>query len=269
MDDRTYGEGVSHPRWTWLSALGLVMIGMAPFLMLGAVVFSFWGTNLSEDLPFFLALIVLPWTAAYLVLRFGTWARAVAIIVALATAPLMFWTTFGLTSPASVFDFAPGLLVLPGVIFAVSGAIGSIVARRRGHLVVGRQGWERTATNAIVAVLAVLVSFSVVLTLGSRSVADAAGVDGEVRISGFAFDEDAYRFEAGSRLLVRNDDALSHSFTIDALGIDVALGPWSSEIVEIPSQPGTYVVYCRPHVMDGENPGSDPADPMASSFTIR
>lgn len=266
MGERPYNEGVSRPRWTWLSALGLVMIGAAPFLMLMAGLI--WGMDLSEDLPFFLALIVLPWTAAFLVIRFGAWARTVAIIVALASGTLMFWTAFGLRLPASVFDFVPSLLVLPGAILAVAGAIGSIVAGRRGHLVVRREGRERTATNTVVAVVGILAAFSVVLTLSSRSVADPVAAGGEVRLSSFAFDEDAYTFEAGSSLLVRNDDPVSHTFTIDALGIDVALGPWSSEIVEIPSAAGTYVVYCRPHVMDPENPGSDPEDTMASTFTI-
>lgn len=266
MEERPYDEGVSRPRWTWLSALGLAMIGAGPFLMLMAGLI--WGMDLSEDLPFFLALIVLPWTAAFLVIRFGAWARTVAIIVALASGTLMFWTAFGLRSPASVFDFVPGLLVIPGALLAIGGAIGSIVAGRRGHLALGREGRERTATNAVLAVVGVLAALSVVLTLSSRAVADPAAADGEVRLSSFAFDEDAYTFEAGSSLLVRNDDPVFHSFTIDALGIDVALGPWSSEIVDIPSAPGTYVLYCRPHVMDTENPGSDPEDPMASTFTV-
>jgi hypothetical protein len=56
-----------------------------------------------------------------------------------------------------------------------------------------------------------------------------------------------------------------HTFTVEDLDIDVELGPGSSELIEIPAQAGTYVVFCRPHTMDTENPGEDD---MAATLTI-
>jgi plastocyanin len=64
---------------------------------------------------------------------------------------------------------------------------------------------------------------------------------------------------------VRNDDPFLHTFTVDDLDIDEAMSPGSEELIEIPSEPGTYVVYCRPHTSDPDDPSSDD---MTATLTI-
>jgi hypothetical protein len=116
----------AHAKWTRFAALGLVMVGLGPFLMVTAALI--WGLDVAADLPFFLTLAILPWVAAFLVWRFGTWAKIVGIVVALAGIAAMFWTAFGLAAPASFFDFVPGLLVVPGALIDIVGSVAAIVA---------------------------------------------------------------------------------------------------------------------------------------------
>jgi hypothetical protein len=66
-------------------------------------------------------------------------------------------------------------------------------------------------------------------------------------------------------VLVQNDDPFTHTFTIDELGIDIELGPYSEELVELPGDSGTYVLYCEPHTSDTEEPSDDD---MAAELTI-
>jgi hypothetical protein len=262
MDNEvSVSEAAPRARWSWLAALGLVMIGLAPLLMLVATLV--WGLEVEAgEVSFLAVVIVIPLVAAFLVWRFGTWAKVLAIVVALAGVGAMFWTAFGLAAPNSFFDFVPGLLVIPGAIIAIAASVGAIVAARRGHLTVERTGGERRAVTAVIAVVGVLAALSGVLTVLTRS---TVGSTADVHLASFAYDQSAYAFGGGSSIVVRNDDPFLHTFTIDTLGIDVALGPNSAEVVEIPAQPGTYVVYCRPHT---SNPDAPTADDMASQLTV-
>lgn len=250
-------------RWTRLGVLGLVMVGSAPFLMLVAGLV--WGLDLAEAWVFLAPTIVLPWVAALLVWRFGTWAKIVAIVIALAALALMFWTAFGLAVPTSFFDFAPGLLLVPGALVAVIALIGAIISGRRGHLVAARAGGERRAINIVVVLVGALAAFSAVATIVSRTSVDAADAAAAVQLKDIAYDQDSYEVPGGSQVVVRNDDPFLHTFTVDALGIDVQLGPNSSVLVDIPERAGTFVLYCRPHTIDPESPTSDD---MAATLTI-
>ncbi len=264
MDQRDENsERALRARWTQLAALGLVMIGLAPFLMLGAALL--WGLDVSEEIAFFVPPIVVPWLGAFLVWRFGTWAKIVAIVIALAGLALLFWTAFGLAHPASFFDFVPGLLVIPGALIAIVASIAGIVAKRRGHMVAAPEGGERRAMSVVIAVVGALAVVSAVLTISSRSSVDATDAAAEVDLHDFEFDRAAYSVPGGSTVVVRNKDPFAHTFTVDALGIDVVLGPGEAQVVTIPSQAGTYVVYCSLHTSNPENPTSDD---MASSLQI-
>ncbi len=258
------GGGTRRTRWTQLTAVGLVMIGLAPLLMLGAALI--WGLDVGGEAGFFAVTVVVPWLAAFLVWRFGTWAKIVAIVVALASAAVLFWTAFGLASPASFFDFVPGLLVIPGVIITIVASVAALVAGRRGHTVTGREGGERRAITIVVAVVGGLALISAVLTVATRSTTDTSAAASQVEMKDFSYDQAAYQAAGGSQLAVRNDDPFRHTFTIDELGIDVQVGPGSSALVDIPGEAGTYVVYCTYHTSDPKNPT---ADDMASVLTIK
>ena len=250
-------------RWTQLAALGLVMIGLAPFLMLAGALL--WGLDVGDQIAFFVPFIIVPWVAAFLVWRFGTWAKIVAIVVALAGLATLFWTAFGLAYPSSFFDFVPGLLVIPGAIIAIVGSIAGMVANRRGHLVAGREGGERRAIGIVVAVVGVLAVVSAVLSVSSRSNVTTTDAAAQVEMKNFEFDQASYSAPGGASVGVRNEDPFAHTFTIDELGIDIHLGPGDGVVVDLPAQAGTYVLYCTLHTADPQNPTSDD---MAASFTV-
>ena len=106
------------------------------------------------------------------------------------------------------------------------------------------------------------------LTLAGRETVDdeaAAGADVSVDLKDFNFDQDAYDVTGGGTVIVKNSDPVFHTFNIDALDIQVDLGPGSEKLVTIPDEPGTYVVYCNPHTEDKDDPGKDD---MAAEVTI-
>ena len=256
-------ETAARPRWTRLAALGLFMVGLAAFLMVAAALI--WGVDVANELPFFVSLAIVPWIGAFLVWRFGTWAKVVGIVIGLASIGTMFWTAFGLAEPASFFDFVPGLLVVPGALIAIGASVAAIVAGRRGHTTVVREGTERRAISAVVAVVGALAAVSAVLTVAGRSTVDTPEGATTVTLGDFAYDRSAYDVTGGAQVVVRNDDPFLHTFTIDDLDIDVELGPNGSALADIPAEAGTYVVYCRPHTVDPDDPG---ADDMASTLTV-
>ena len=114
--------------------------------------------------------------------------------------------------------------------------------------------------GAILAVLAVLGVVSLALTLTGKDTVDAdlaADADLIVDLQSFEFDEEEYAIRGGSTVLVHNSDPFAHTFTVEALGIDVDLGPGSEALVTIPEQPGNYVLFCEPHTSDPDDPSED------------
>ena len=73
---------------------------------------------------------------------------------------------------------------------------------------------------------------------GRETVSDeaAANADLVVDLEDFEFDEDAYEVPAGGTVLVKNEDPVIHTFTIEDLDIDVDLGPGSEKLVEMPER---------------------------------
>ena len=208
--DPVANDATVKARWTRLATLGLFMVGLAAFLMIAASLI--WGVDVADDLPFFLSLVIVPWVAAVLVWRFGTWAKVVGIVVALASIGAMFWTAFGLAAPASFFDFVPGLLVVPGALIAIVSSIGAIVAKRRGHGTPASEGGERRAITAVVAVVGLLAALSAVLTVVGRSTVDTPDGATTVALGNFEYDRSEYEVPGGSQVVVRNDDPFLHTF---------------------------------------------------------
>ena len=117
----------------------------------------------------------------------------------------------------------------------------------------------------MVAVVGVLAALSAVLTVVGRSTVDTPDGATTVSLGNFEYDRPVYELPGGSQVVVRNDDPFLHTFTVDELGIDVELGPNGSALVDIPNDSGTYVLYCRPHTMNPDDPGPDD---MAASLTV-
>lgn len=255
-------EGLA--RWTRLAVLGLVMVALGPILMIaGAVI---WGMS-TEDITFFLIPSIVPLVAAFLVWRFGMWAKIVGAIAAFLAAGMLFWTAFGLAAPQSFFDFMPGLLVIPGGIIAIVGCIGAIVAERRGNVTAEAVGGERRALRIVSAVVIALAVLSAVVTFAGRSTVDAGEADTTIVLSDFEFDQESYDFSSGTTILVKNEDAFLHTFTVEEWDVDEVLGPGSETLIEVPDAPGEYIVFCRPH-SDPESP--DPAgEDMAARVSVQ
>lgn len=267
METTTVTPTPAVARRTRLAVLGLSMMALGPLLMFAAGLI--WGLELGAEVVILIVAIALPAIAAVLVGRFGRWAKIVGIVVAVLVGVPLFWTAFGLGSPQSFFDFVPGLLVLPGAVIAIVGCVGALLAGRRED----RDATSTTAgpaprgraVPAIVGVVAVLAAVSAILTFTSRSTVDATEAALEVHQEDFAFGESSYTVTGGSQVAVRNGDPFLHTFTVDELGIDVALGPNDEALVEIPAEPGTYVLYCRPHT---SNPDSPSEDDMATTLSV-
>jgi plastocyanin len=114
---------------------------------------------------------------------------------------------------------------------------------------------------------------SAVLTFVSKDTVSSSEAEGAtvVVLSDTNYDKATYDFESGGKVLVRNDDPFTHTFTITALGIDITMTPGSETIVQLPEKPGAYVVFCRPHSGDPkdlQDPDNINPDDMAARVEI-
>ncbi len=251
-------------RWMRLGMLGqLFVIGGALTLLVAIVGF---GLD-AEGEQFFLLIvsaIALAGSAAAWKLR--TVGKVIGIVTSVLTAMALFWTAFGVFAFPSFFDVLPGLLVIPGAVLAVVSYVAAIVAGRRQHTTPAATGGERTAIRVALALVVVVAVVSGALTLTGRSSVDARSADATITLGDFEFTQDVYQLEPGATVHVRNTDPLFHTFTIDGLDIDVAMTPGDEVLVRIPNEPGSYVLYCKPHTETPDDPeyGSD----MAAKLTV-
>jgi plastocyanin len=245
-------------RWARLASLGLRLAAAGPLLMLAAGVA--WGLDVGDEVGFFGVAAGLAIAGSFLVRSHRTVLRIAGIVLGVLTGLAVFWTAFGLFTPASVFDFVPGVLVLPGILTGIVAGVSAIRAERRGDLAVRPDGGERRGIAIALGIVGGLTVLSAVLTVATRDTVGAdVATDVEVDLKDFEFDEDAYSLAPGDTVLVSNSDPFQHTFTVDALDIDFAVGPGSEKVVEIPAaaSPDTYVVYCVPHTGDPDDPADD------------
>jgi plastocyanin len=263
QEERTVDDGGRvRARWSRLAALGLLLAAAAPIIFVIAGLLT--GRSVDE-MPFFIGTAVIGLLGAFLMWRFGTWARVFGVVAALLMGMALFWTVFSLSYFSSFVDFTTGVLLPLGVLVAVVAGIASIVRRRQRT--VRAQGAERRAIQVVLGIVAVVALVSGVLNLvGRESVADA-DADLVVGMHDFEFDEDVYRADAGSTtVLVRNSDAFAHTFTIDELDIDETIIPGSAKLIEVDATAGNYTLYCSPHTSDPEDPEDND---MAADFVVR
>lgn len=241
------------PPGTGMSALGLTMIASAPALMLVSALL--FGMDVSDDYMFFLIPIVAAGGGSWVARRPGVWPRIVTILVAMMTAMMLFWTIFSITALGSFFDFVPAILVLPGLAIAIAGAVKALRARRTPDAAPDPR--ERTFIRSVVIVVAALTAVSAITTFATRSSADPSSAAERIVMKDFTFDPDSVSVSGGETLHLKNSDPFLHTFTIDALDIDVTFGPGSSKLVTIPADAGEYVFYCTPHTGNPEDPSGD------------
>ncbi len=247
------------PAHTRTLVLGLSLIsGSLLFTMIAGLA---TGVPFS-DAAFLVPFVVLPALAAVLAWRFGTWARALGIVIALGVAAMTFFFAFGLTYPASFVEFTAATAYVLGVVLTLYGGIASIVRRNELHAEAARSEilLDRTALGLVV--LALVVSLPLWLT-GRETLAEGAG-DGLTTVAAANFHYDDVTVAAGDSIVVRNEDPFFHTFTIDELGIDVELLPGSAVVVDLPDAAGTYTYYCIPHSFEA----GEAEDDMAATLTI-
>ena len=260
--DRTVTTGQA--RWTRLAGLGLIMAGLAPILMFGAGLL--WGLEFeSGDAVFFFGTGLLGIVSGFLVWRFGLWSKILGIVASVLLLGALFWTVFGLTAPQSFFDFVPGLLLIPGALIGLICSIAAIRAHRRNDRPATPDRGEARGLRLFPTIVIVLAVVSAALTFFSKETADGESADVRVTLSDFEFDEDSYSFAGGTKVLVTNDDPFLHTFTVEELDIDETMTPGSEVLVTIPEESGDYLLFCRPHTMDPEDPSKDD---MTADLTV-
>lgn len=259
----TTGAARQQPRWARLQIVGLLMVAAGPSLLL--IAGALFGIDLS-DATFFLIPIAVALIAAVLVWRFGTWAKIVGAVLALLIGFMFFWAIFGLFTPQSFFDFMFGLLLVPGSLLGLIAGISAVVAKGRGHVAERATGGEARALRIVLIGLAAFAVLSGVVTLVSKENASAGNAAATVTMESFKFKPKSYSVPGGSSVFVKNGDPFLHTFTIKELGIDKQMTVGSSATIQIPSKPGTYILFCKPH-SDNESP--DPSsDDMAATFIV-
>ena len=251
-------------RWTDLATLGFLQVAAA--MVLFFIAMFGWGLD-KDSAGFFGVTLGVASIATILVRLFGTWSKAVGILLGLLIGFALWWSAFGVTRPMSFFDFMPALLILPGALIGIGSCIAAIVAKRRGHVGSAAGGNERRTIRIIVPILIVAAIASGISTFAGRSTVIDPGIVTRTtaRMHSFKFDPTRYSVQGGSKILAVNDDPFVHTFTVDALGIDVTIGPGSSKLIGFPARTGTFVLYCKLHTDNKEAPTKDD---MAATLTV-
>lgn len=242
-------------RWSVLASTGLFCVTAACALLLAAT--QLFGLQSSAEYGIFTVIGLGTLVAGICVRRFGAWAKALAILAGIASIMTLFWTAFSIGAFQSFFDFMPAILVVPGALLAIGCSIAALVAGRRGHRTEAPTGRERSTVRAIVGVVAVAAVLSGVLTVLGRSNASSTGTSATFTMKNFKFDHRTYTVPSGSKVFVRNDDPFQHTFTVDALSIDQKTTAGDKFVIDIPNNPGTYVLYCKLHTSNKEHPSKD------------
>jgi hypothetical protein len=161
-----------------------------------------------------------------------------------------------LTTPEAFFDFLLHLFGLSGLIISLVACVVGFIQYFRGAVPSDVSPGVMTALRGIAAVVAVLAVISIVLTVlnatDNLSAEERASATLAVSAEDTKWNVEQLDAPAGEpiRILVVNDDPILHTFTIEdeakGVDIDVRLGPWSEQIVEIdPLEAGIYGYICR------------------------
>lgn len=249
-DQRTDTEpSVGPGTGTALATTGLGLAALGPVLVV---------VGTPEALPYVVPFALLPAVGAFLVWRFGTWSKVLSIILGGLLLFMMVGTPAGegLRYPASFFDFVPSTMFLVGALAAIAGGAIAIWTRRGRRSLVG--GRESAIVRSLVAGIVTVGIGSAVASVATNQTVDEADRAGAVEIAAAEGDFSLTRLPLASgqttRVLLRNEDPVVHTFTSDTLGVDQILRPGDEVLVELtPSTSGTYQFWCQPHSGEAGN----------------
>jgi plastocyanin len=237
------------PFYTLVAAAGYVLIGLAGLTI---VLLGLLAGDLSELGMFAVMMLVPSLLGAFLALKVGRWGFILPLLLVLGllvmVGPFM---PIALRYPQGGLEFILAALFVAGALLAVVGSVVSLIQWLRRAARPGATRGQRLALQAILALTALVVLASLLLTALARTTlsAEARAGAAPVAIKDFAFGE-PLAVEAGQtvRLAVRNDDGALHTFTFDEAGIDVVIPAGAERLIEFTAPAaGTYTFYCLPH----------------------
>jgi uncharacterized cupredoxin-like copper-binding protein len=160
-----------------------------------------------------------------------------------------------LTTPEAFFDFAATWFGIVGLLIVLVASIAGTVQYIRKQPAQTLAPWPSKLILGVAAVLAVAGVISLVAMIANTgSVSEAeAGDAPEVTAKHTKWSVEQITVPAGDvRLVVKNNDPLLHTFTLDDLDIDVTLSPWSEQVIVLEGvTAGNYGFICR--VFDHES----------------
>ena len=158
---------------------------------------------------------------------------------------IMFWM-FPAANDNATYRVGLVDLLIPGslVAFSLAGLVGALAAII--HLRDPAAGRAAAAPTGILAVVFVFASLGLVwaMTDAAAQVVPAGAV--ELQTVNVAYVPDSLQARAGKvTVAVRNRDLFWHTFTIDALKVDVRAPVGRLQSATFEAKPGTYTYYCR------------------------
>jgi plastocyanin len=239
-------------------ALGMTLIASAMLVVTVLTLVVFEG----EDIAPFAIGVVVASAIAWVTWRYDrAWSQVLGIVGALLAGLTAFFLAFGVFQPFSPLEFIVGLVFLLGFFMALVAGIMALIARRSGPTPPRpREVRFRQSVLGLIGVAAVvsIVGFLVTRTTVSD---EEAGEATAVEMTDFEFDPVSTVASAQDGILMVNNDAFAHDFTLDEFDIYVHLGPGSEAIVDLSSlPPGTYDYYCSLH--------SDGVDGMIGTIEV-
>ena len=146
----------------------------------------------------------------------------------------------------ATYRVGPADLLIPGALVAFSlagliGAVGAVI-----HLRDPAAGRAAAGPTGILAVVFVLASLGLVWAMTDAEAQVVPEGATEVQTVNVAFVPRSFQASSGKvTVAVRNRDLFWHTFTIDALKVDVRAPVGRLRTATFETKPGTYTYYCR------------------------
>lgn len=198
-------------------------------------------------------MLLLPALGAFLVSRYGRWAHVVAAVLGLLGVAIGLSSTWVFVdAPDSFLDVVPTTMFLVGGLVAAVGGIAGAVRRWDG----ADLRWARLAGVAVIGGVAVV---SGVLAVAVTSDVDEAALAAatEVRVDDRGYTPEELALPPGETvtLALHNDGRIVHTFTSDALDVDVVLSPGEVVLAEVavPDDVAGLQYWCVPHSQVGDD----------------
>ena len=188
-----------------------------------------------------------------LLMRSGSWALVVSVILGLAILLLAFGPQifeYGLNHPKSFFDFTPALLGGVGSVMVIVGGVAAFLQGRRPNPRIAATLAERAALGTLALALTTTVAISAVISIVARNTVSAQEAVGAIRMNmdRIRFEPEQLTLPSGQavRMVIDNQDLVFPTFTIKELDIEHEFVGTAERIIELPPlAPGSYSYTCE------------------------